>query len=276
MKKKLFFILVFAVSVSYAGPVNWVVAKVNNEPITNYEVNQMMRAMGAQNKEQALDALINQKLQISEIKKRDIVASPYEVDQHIQRLAESNSMSVDELKEKMLAKGISEAKFREETAAGIKQSKLLSSVFMKADERVRPERAREFYDQNKMLFMNFSAINATRYAAETRQEIVDVTNGKFGPRVFSHKISISRSQLNNETAYVFMNMNNGSFTPIMKTPEGYYEVLRVDSKSGMVAKSFEDVKEQIVMMLADQERAKAVESYFEILKAKAVIEYVNR
>lgn len=276
MKKKVIFILAFAFSIGYAAPVNWVVAKVNNEPITNYELTQMMKMMKTNDKNRALDALINQKLQISEIKKRDIAAAPYEIDQHLERLAASNNMSVEQFKDMLNKQGISEAEFREETAKGIQQSKLLGGVFARADERVRPEQAKEFYEKNKMLFINFSAVNATRYAAETKQEIVDVTRGKFGPRVFSHKITIPRSQLNDETAYVFMNMKNGSFTPIMQSPQGFWEVLRVDSKSGMVAKSFEEVKDQITMMFVEQERAKAAESYFEKLRAEAVIEHINR
>lgn len=276
MKKKLLFIFAFAFSIGHAAPVNWIVAKVNNEPITNYELNQMMNTMKTNDKDKALEALINQKLQISEIKKRNISAAPYEVDAQIERMAKTNGVSVEEFKAKAKTQGISEAELREETAKGIKQSKLLSGVITKADERVRPEEARDFYEKNKMLFMNFNTINATRYAAETKQEIVDVTKGKFGPKVFSHQITLKRSQLNNETAYVFMNMKNGTFTPIMQSPQGYYEVLRVDSKGGMVAKSFDEVKDQILMMIAEKERAKAAESYFEKLRAEAVVEHIQR
>lgn len=276
MKKKLLFIVAFAFSLSYAAPVNWVVTKVNNEPITNYEVIQMMKMMRTNDRDKALEILINQKLQISEIKKLDIAAAPFEVDQQLEKMAQANNMSVDEFKTRAKEDGISETELREETAKGIKQNKLLGSVFAKADERIKPEQALEFYNQNKMLFMNFSAVNATRYAAQTKQEIIDVTRGKFGPKVFSHKITIPRSGLNDETAYVFMNMKNGSFTPIMKNPAGYWEVLRVDSKSGMVAKSFEEVKPQILNMMAEKERAKAAESYFEKLRAEAVVEHIRR
>lgn len=276
MKKKLLFIVAFAFSISNAAPVNWVVTKVNNEPITNYEVTQMMKMMKTNDKNRALEALINQKLQISEIKKQDIAAAPFEIDQQIQRMAKANGVSIEEFKARAKNSGISEAELRDETAKSIKQSKLLGNVFSRADEKVKPEDALNFYNQNKMLFMNFSAVNATRYAAQTKQEIVDVTRGKFGPKVFSHKITIPRAQLNNETAYVFMNMKNGTFTPVMQNPQGYWEVLRVDSKSGMISKNFEEVKPQILNMIAEKERAKAAESYFEKLRSEAVIEHIKR
>ena len=43
MKKKLIFLLMLGFSVANAGMVNWVVAKVNNEPITNFEVFDTMK-----------------------------------------------------------------------------------------------------------------------------------------------------------------------------------------------------------------------------------------
>ena len=70
MKKKLIFLLMLGFSVANAGMVNWVVAKVNNEPITNFEVFDTMKKIKTSNQDTALQFLINEKLQASEIKKK--------------------------------------------------------------------------------------------------------------------------------------------------------------------------------------------------------------
>ena len=73
--------------VANAGMVNWVVAKVNNEPITNFEVFDTMKKIKTSNQDTALQFLINEKLKASEIKKRDIRVAPYEVTNAIEEIA---------------------------------------------------------------------------------------------------------------------------------------------------------------------------------------------
>ena len=63
MKKKLIFLLMLGFSAANAGMVNWVVAKVNNEPITNFEVFDTMKKIKTSNQDTALQFLINEKLQ---------------------------------------------------------------------------------------------------------------------------------------------------------------------------------------------------------------------
>ena len=89
-------------SVANAGMVNWVVAKVNNEPITNFEVFDTMKKIKTSNQDTALQFLINEKLQASEIKKRDIRVAPYEVTNAIEEIAKKEGKTPEEFKNTLI------------------------------------------------------------------------------------------------------------------------------------------------------------------------------
>lgn len=272
MKKKLFFLFMFSFSIANANMVNWVVAKVNNEPITNFEVFDTMKKMKTSNQDAALQFLINEKLQASEIKKRGITVAPYEVTNAVENIAKQQGKSVEELKSNLAKQGVNFDEFRSNLAKDIQNQKLLSGVFAKADKKITPEKVKEFYDNNPMLFMDFKSVNATRFAAQTKKEIEDAVRGKVGMFVYSHKITIPRSSLNEQTAFAFLNMKNGEFTPIMSHPQGFFEVLRIDSKNGLKKVDFETAKKQVFEMFAKKQRRKALDNHFEKLRASAIIE----
>lgn len=272
MKKKLIFLILLNFGVCYANPVNWVVAKVNNEPITNFEVSDVMKKMGSKNEKDALEFLINEKLQVAEIKKRDITVSPYEITTVMEDIAKKNRKSLKEFEDEIRKKGMTVDQFRAKMANDIKQQKLLGAVFAKADKRITPERVKEFYTKNPSLFTTYESVSVTRFAAKTKQEIQDAIKGNVGMFVVSHKLNIPKKSLNKQTAFAFLNMKKGEFTPIMQHPQGFYEVLRVDSKNGLKTVSFEEAEEQVFRMLAETERRKEAEIYFEKLRDDAVIE----
>ncbi|NLK66582.1 MAG: hypothetical protein GX282_03810 [Campylobacteraceae bacterium] len=276
MKKKLLSLLIFGFGALYANPVNWVVAKVNNEPITNFEIQDIMKKTGSKNRTEALEYLINEKLQIAEIKKRDITASPYEVTRIMEDIAKRNNKTLEQLEAEIKKSGTSVEQFRSNLANDIMQQKLLGSIFEKADKRVTPEKVKEFYAKNPMAFTTYDSVTATRFAAQTKKEIEDAVRGNVGMFVFSHQINIPRSSLNEQTAFAFMNMRNGEFTPIMKHPEGFYEVLRIDSKNGLRSLPLEQVEDRIIRILAENERRKEADVYFERLRANAVIEMLEQ
>lgn len=272
MKKKLIFLLMLGFSVANAGMVNWVVAKVNNEPITNFEVFDTMKKIKTSNQDTALQFLINEKLQASEIKKRDIRVAPYEVTNAIEEIAKKEGKTPEEFKNTLIKQGVNFDEFRSNLAKDIQTQKLLGGIFAKADKKITPESVKQFYESNPMLFMSFESVNATRFAAKTKKEIENVIRGKVGASVYSHKITIPKSSLNEQTAFAFLNMKDGEFTPIMDHPQGFYEVLRIDSKNGVKKVDFETAKDQVFEMFAKNERRKTVDDYFEKLRANAIIE----
>ncbi|MBR2222113.1 MAG: SurA N-terminal domain-containing protein, partial [Campylobacter sp.] len=123
MIKNLIFTALFLAICADARYVGGLVATVDNEPITTYELNNIMKKMNI-NKEEALNLLIRDKLELAQIKKLNITVSEFEIDQKIAQLASSNNMSVNSFKELLKSRGTSEAKLREDMQISIKKEKL--------------------------------------------------------------------------------------------------------------------------------------------------------
>ena len=95
MKKKFVFLsLIFGFCLANADVINGVVAVVENEPITHYELNKMIKTRGL-NPNDALETLIKNKLQVAEIKRLGIITSDYETNERIKAIAAQNKISVD-------------------------------------------------------------------------------------------------------------------------------------------------------------------------------------
>ncbi|CZE45859.1 peptidylprolyl isomerase [Campylobacter geochelonis] len=274
MKKRLVFVsFLLSFSLAQASMVNWVVALVNNQPITNYEVFDTMKKIGG-NERNAIEFLIKEKLQIAEIKKRDITASPYEVTQRIEQTAQKNGMSVDEFKSNLAKEGINYTHFREEIAKSIKDQKFYESIFARVDNRITPQNVEQYYKQNIARFTTFDSVNVTRYADKNRAKIEELLAGKKPKNLYSQKVKIPRKGLSEQTAYVFASIKDGGFTPIVHNPQGYFEVFRIDSKVGLNQLSFEEAQNMAINEFVQKERRKAVDEYFEKLRAEAVVQFL--
>ncbi|MBE7941912.1 MULTISPECIES: peptidylprolyl isomerase [Ramlibacter] len=106
---------------------DYIVAVVNSEPITNYEVRARAERFAQQLAQQGqaippsdvflrqvLERLINERAQIQLAKENGIKVDEAQVDQAEQNIARRNGLEVPELRRRMQADGIAPAKFRED------------------------------------------------------------------------------------------------------------------------------------------------------------------
>lgn len=117
-----------------------IVAIVNDDVITNSELNQtisimkiqMMQGQAATQSElesQAMDQLINKKLQLQIAKQAGVQSSDEDLDKAIEQVAESNNVSVTELLQHVNEGGMSTADYRNEVRDQITLQKLQQQEF---------------------------------------------------------------------------------------------------------------------------------------------------
>ncbi|MBI3773655.1 MAG: peptidylprolyl isomerase [Gammaproteobacteria bacterium] len=139
MKKYCALILVFAVAIAHADPVELdrIVAIVNNETITASELNQELRTVKLQLREQnarlpaddilrgqVLQKLILTHLQLQLAKSNNIVVDDDTLNRAIQRIAEQNKMSLTEFRVVLEKDNYEFNKFREDIRAEIIMNRL--------------------------------------------------------------------------------------------------------------------------------------------------------
>ncbi|MCH5336982.1 MAG: hypothetical protein J1D99_06180, partial [Campylobacter sp.] len=78
--KKICIFLFFCLSLANAALTNSIVLIVEKEPITAYDISQTMKVLNI-SREQALNLLINEKIEASQMKQLEIVVNDLEVDE---------------------------------------------------------------------------------------------------------------------------------------------------------------------------------------------------
>ncbi|MBF0984381.1 MAG: SurA N-terminal domain-containing protein, partial [Campylobacter sp.] len=162
MIKKLLFSAMICVAYAGAEVVNGVIAVVDNEPITNYELVKVQKLTGA-SPQAAMEILIGQKLQQSEIKRRGIAVNDAEIGARFKAIADQNKLSVDQLKTAIQREGMDYEDFKTNIRRALLEEKLYGSIFSEVQRKTTPENVKKFYTQNSSLFTTFDSITLTRY-----------------------------------------------------------------------------------------------------------------
>ncbi|MSN95915.1 peptidyl-prolyl cis-trans isomerase [Campylobacter sp. FMV-PI01] len=275
MKKKLIFLIMLCFGYTYADTVNWVVARVNNEPITNFEVYDLMKKTN-KNQASAIEFLIDEKLQDADIKKLDIAVSPHEVTQRINHNLKNSNLTLDEFIKGLNKSGMDYNIFREELAKNLKKEKYLEMLFVKADQKITPKSIRAFYENNRHLFTSFDSIKVTRFVSNNPNSLENLRQGENKAKdIKSQKITIKKSDLNPQTLTFLSSLANGDFTPIIQFQPNLFETLKVEQKIGIKMLDFDEAKENAAMRLAEIQRKRVLSEHFEKLRAESVIEFLK-
>lgn len=277
MKKSLLFSILFLSGISLsAAQINSVIANVNNEPITTYELRQMMAKTGG-NYQKAMEALISEKLQNAEMKRLQILISPYEVEKQLNLIAQNNKISLPELQKRVEKSGKSFATFKKEVETDMKLNRFYQAVL--SNIKITPEAVRAFYDANPQFFTKFNGVKAVRYVAKNPQILENITRGAKavqGPNLFVQNINISPKQMSQEAFAFFAQIPQGAYSRITQNHQGFYEMFYVGEKTGLVRIPYEEAQEHAFEIYSSKEREKAAQAYFDKLRSSAIIEMKDR
>lgn len=277
MKKSLLFSILFLSGISLSGAqINSVIANVNNEPITTYELRQMMAKTGG-NYQKAMEALISEKLQNAEMKRLQILISPYEVEKQLNLIAQNNKISLPELQKRVEKSGKSFATFKKEVETDMKLNRFYQAVL--SNIKITPEAVRAFYDANPQFFTKFNGVKAVRYVAKNPQILENIARGARvaqGPNLFVQNINIAPKQMSQEAFAFFAQIPQGAYSRITQNHQGFYEMFYVGEKTGLVRIPYEEAQEHAFEIYSSKEREKAAQAYFDKLRSSAIIEMKDR
>jgi peptidyl-prolyl cis-trans isomerase SurA len=125
--------LALAASPIGAEVVNRIVASVDGEPITLYELNKFIKeksahvpGMQAVSEKDALQALITEKLVQREIVARGIRIRDEDVDRYIERIKQQNHIDDDQLREALKQQGLDYDQYRQQIREEIEKVQLIN------------------------------------------------------------------------------------------------------------------------------------------------------
>jgi peptidyl-prolyl cis-trans isomerase SurA len=147
--------LVLAASPIGAEVMNRIVASVDGEPITLYELNKFIKDKSAQvpnmrtiSDKDALQALITEKLVQREIIARGIHIRDEDVDRYIERIKQQNHIDDDQLREALKQQGLDYDKYRQQIREEIEKVQLINKE-IRGKVTVSPEDVTRYYEAHK-------------------------------------------------------------------------------------------------------------------------------
>lgn len=154
--------LLVATPAAGADTVNRILATIDGEPVTTYEVKQfMMKRSGGMpippevrpDSPQVLDIFITEKLIEREISDQGIVVTDAEVDRYIEGIRQQNKITAEQIRQAVEMQGMSWEGYRAQVREEMQKAQLLNRE-IRGKVNVTPEEIQRYYDAHKGEFVD--------------------------------------------------------------------------------------------------------------------------
>ncbi|MBC8238534.1 MAG: peptidyl-prolyl cis-trans isomerase [Helicobacteraceae bacterium] len=256
-----------------ANMVAGVAIVVKDEAITLYDIKKEMKVSNV-NKEMAINTLVRQKLEESEIKTRKIDVSNTEVYDDIKQTAKRNNMSVSQLYEAALnANGISSNELKIKVKQKLLAQKLYNSIAYSQASRPTENELREYYDLNKESFSHPSSFTTVIYQTTDQPALAKkIENPMFyAPQIQTQEQELQYDRISPELANLLEKTQLNTFTPIVPDGKGGHMSFYVKAVKGVQDLGFDKMRGQIENEILGKKREQVLGDYFARLKENAEI-----
>ncbi|MCR1811837.1 peptidylprolyl isomerase [Sulfurospirillum sp. hDNRA2] len=262
-------------SIVTAATLDGVSVIINKEPITLFDVFKYSQRFQISKKE-ALDILVRQKLEDSEIKKQGISVDGFEIDQHIDKLAINNQMSTYDFLNMLRSKNIDTLEYKEEIKKKLQRDKLYQKIVRDKMKQLSDGELLAYYNENQNEFSQAASFDVSIYSSANQQSLTTIQNNPMSAMsdVELKDTTFEATKMDQNLAGLLNKTPVGKFSSVVKTDQGYV-MFFVKNKHDVKAISFDNAKNYIYGKLADGKEKQSIDDYFEKLKSSANIQVVR-
>lgn len=293
-----------------AEMLNRVVATVNHEVITQYDLNLAAKELAKQLAKkqnikefkitneflsEVLSNLINDALVRQEMEKKKIEVSEKDLEQAFNNILTRNKMSLEDLKKELSAQGMSLAEYRNDLKKQIKRVRFMNQT-VGQKVRITDDEVQEYYEKNFSKLKSNAEVEVAqiviplalgasekeiKQAEKRAQEIYKQAKSKkvsfedlllkLGGEGSGNLGKISFSSLAPQIAAALQNLNQDQVSEPVRTELGFVIVKLLNSPSENIKMS-EEVKEEIRGRIYDEKLQEELLIYLDQLKSTAYIE----
>ncbi len=262
----------------YAKFLDGIAIIVDNEPITTYEIEQTAKNLHIPKKE-AIDLLIQKKLEAAQAKKLGISVSDFEVQNAIDNFARSKGMDIFSLREAIESKGLSWEEYKRSFKEQLLRKKLYEAIARLQSKAPSEQQLREYYQNHPQEFQVAKSVQIVKYLSPSKEILAKIAqNPLYQPQnpalLQKGEESVELQKVNPKFATLLNQIPEGHFGPILPLGDRYM-LIYVAKKEGKEQIPFEEAKGYILKKLANTTRGKSVKEYFQKLKASANIKIVR-
>ena len=272
---KLFLTFLLSTSISFAGVINGVALTVNDDPITLYDVDQIMVTKNV-SKSQAVSLLVDKILYNQLLVKNNITADIFDINEYIEKLAKSNNMDVFTFKSIVRQKYPDYSVFEEETKNAVTRQKLIKKLVQGQLKIATNEDTKLHYKNNKKDYATAKTVKVVQYLTDKKSSLLSVIKSPLlvPQDVQRNPLTLEVKQLDPQMQYLLNNTKENSFTPIF-TSNKMYNALFILKKEGTDTLDFEVVKNKVFNEVMSLRERKYLKDFFEKQKLTADIKVIR-
>lgn len=285
--------------VLHAEVVDKIIATVNQEPVTLYELNQAMANIEKELnknpnvkfsseemqelKKRAFDHLVDEVVLNQEISKKGLDVTDQDVNKAIQNILERNKFSTDQLKKELASKGESYDTYREDIKNQLKRLKFINQL-VGNKVHVTDEDVAAFYAQNGAQLMGGNQeVHIAQIVLPTQSDAEKIYQKIKGGMKFEQAMKdfgaagsgdlgkVGFSGINPQLASAIQGLPQGGVTSPIQTDAGYLLVKLYDKPQGELAGG-EDIKNRVKDKIYEMKLQEEIKKYVEQLRSKAFID----
>ena len=272
---KLFLTLLISSGISFAGMTNGIALTVNEDPITIYDIEKTMSVNNI-SKNEAVGFLIDKTLYEQAIKENNIVADIFDVNDYIEKLANSNGMDLYSFKTVVKQKYGNYEDFEKEAKDAVTRQKLVQKI-VKGQLAVATQEDMElYYEKNKAQFSSSKIYEVMQYTSKNKASLISAINSPMmiPADVEKTPVKLGIENLQPQMQFLLNETKINNFTPIF-TANKQFTTLFVTKKEGTVILDFASVKAKIFNDIMTTREKKYLKDYFEKEKLTADIKIVR-
>ncbi|QKF80662.1 peptidyl-prolyl cis-trans isomerase [Halarcobacter ebronensis] len=273
--KKVIVALLISISALFGEFVNGIAITVNDDPITLYDIQKKEIELNV-SKDKAVSELIDETLFNQLIKKYNITADLFDVNNYLEKVAASNGMDLYTFKSVVKQRFNDYEKYEEQTRQQIIRQKLIDKLVRGNIKIATEEDLKIYYENNPSMFNLANNVKAVQYTSKDRNSLMSAMNNPMAAidGVTKSNVQLNQESMNPQIRYLISQTEVNQFTAIF-TMEKEYTTLLLTEKSDEKTLKFEDVKDRIFNILMQDREQKYLKDYFEKMKLSAEINIIR-
>lgn len=272
LKMRIFLLLFMIFALSYARQINAIALTVDQEIITEYEISKLMQEKKI-SKQEAINELIDDKLELAEIKKYKIFVNEFELENEMNKMLMQSNSSLNQLKANLSKKDFQKAK--ENFKKQLEKRRLYEALVSAYKVDTSEQGLRSYYDSNPDDFVIFTQISVEVLSSSEASELEKLkTSKRKAASIQSESVILSPQNSDIRLLAFLSRLKPGEYTPIMQNND-IFMMYKVKNKEQAQTLPFDEIKSEITNLYASKQRDEYLSDYFNKLRAKADIKYLR-
>jgi len=268
--------LLFSIITAHAQVLDAVAIDVEGEAITTLEIQAVQQKMNM-SKQAAVEALIKDRLEKSALKKANIQISHEEIQAKVEAIAASKGMNQQQMQTILAQKGLTWESYIKQLTNEMKKERffikhIASSVTPPSDSELET-----YYNTHKEQFSSApTQMSLMVYTAPTIEKIKEAITNPMRPveGVQKKNILANSNEMSPQLLALIQKTPENSFTAPVNTGRGVVAYF-VKSKGKQGQGGFQAVKQAVMGMWMQEQRAQAGQDFFNKLKSDANIRVIR-